>query len=360
MQGKDGRRTNFSELYGVWIKLQSKDVSHATLRKTLTDPEFLQCLKGNHLRPRQKKGQVMPHTLHLCEKVQQKNPKGSTLKKAKPQRMACDFKNRKREKMTKQMETTTVAQPDDGEEEKRVTRTKTVQTAQASIPQLFHKSREQHTQKDLEQGLWRRKGNATVHRRNNKWQRGELNMILRGTQGEQNTSKLDKDNGDRRNYPLARSKSGIPRYHNPPCILDPSHGYPNRDTHPLLSELRSPQLDQLPLTESWHSLKTDGSPKQWKGFDTEQELQKILETNIPSHDQDKTKELIQHQCLDQTAHQDRGLASSQKRNYGNFLKTVIPHDGHNKGQDHKETDPVTNCYTRMDPRDSHAQDKQQD
>ena len=81
----------------------------------------------------------MPHTLHLREKVQQKNPKGSTLKKAQPQWMACDFKNRKREKMTKQMETTTVAQPDDREKEKQAARTeiklrtKTVCTAQASI-----------------------------------------------------------------------------------------------------------------------------------------------------------------------------------------------------------------------------------
>ena len=49
MQGEDRRKTNFSELDGIRIQLQFKNVSHVMLCETLTDPEFLQCLKGNPL-----------------------------------------------------------------------------------------------------------------------------------------------------------------------------------------------------------------------------------------------------------------------------------------------------------------------
>ena len=44
-QGKDRRKTNFSELAGMQIWLQFQDVSNMTLRKTVGDPEFLQWLK---------------------------------------------------------------------------------------------------------------------------------------------------------------------------------------------------------------------------------------------------------------------------------------------------------------------------
>ena len=74
MQDEDGRRNNFRELDRVRIQLHCKDVSHATLRKTLTHPEFLRCLDKNHIWPRQrKKGRVTPHTLHVSNLVQQEN-----------------------------------------------------------------------------------------------------------------------------------------------------------------------------------------------------------------------------------------------------------------------------------------------
>ena len=71
-----------------------------------------------------------------------KNPKGNTINKAKPQQMTCDFINRKREKTTKQTEIATVNQPDDGKQEKWMAKTKAVHATQASIPQRSHKSRE--------------------------------------------------------------------------------------------------------------------------------------------------------------------------------------------------------------------------
>ena len=46
MQGEDGRKTNFSELDGIRIQLQSKNVSNAMLQENLANPKFLRCLKG--------------------------------------------------------------------------------------------------------------------------------------------------------------------------------------------------------------------------------------------------------------------------------------------------------------------------
>ena len=41
MQGKDGRRANFSKLEGIRIRLQFQDISNETLRKAVRDLEFL-------------------------------------------------------------------------------------------------------------------------------------------------------------------------------------------------------------------------------------------------------------------------------------------------------------------------------
>ena len=102
----------------------------------------------------------------------------------------------------------------------------------------------------------------------------------------------------------------------------------------------------------------------------EQELQKFLETNIPSHDQDKSKG---HQRIDPAPvprpDSPPGLWAGFKLEdeLWEFLKTVIPQNDNNKGQDREETDPVTNCYMGLDPRDrctsnkkQGAKDKQQD
>ena len=187
----------------------------------------------------------MPHTLHVSNvvqqeyhrgkefKIQQRNPKGSTINKVKPQRRTCDVKNRKREETTKQTEIATVDEPNDRKQEKWRVKTKAVHATQASILQRSPKSREQHTQRDLEQGLQGRRRSVMMRHRNNTRQRGELNMLSGGAQREPNTSDLDKDNGDRRNYPPACNKSGIPRYHKTSSVMGPSHGYQDQDAYPL-------------------------------------------------------------------------------------------------------------------------------
>ena len=58
----------------------------------------------------------MPHTLHLPKGVQQENQKGGTLKEMTSQQMLSHLKDQKRERMTNQTETTTVAQPYDRKE----------------------------------------------------------------------------------------------------------------------------------------------------------------------------------------------------------------------------------------------------
>ena len=67
----------------------------------------------------------------------------------------------------------------------------------------------------------------------NIWQKGEMNILPGGAQRELNTSDLDRDNGDRRDYPPTCNKSGIPRYHKPPSERDPNHGYQDQDKYPL-------------------------------------------------------------------------------------------------------------------------------
>ena len=71
IHGEDGQKTNFSELDGIWIRLQFQDVSNETLQKTVGDPEFLQWLKKELLQQCCVVDQVRPHTLHLSKMVQQ-------------------------------------------------------------------------------------------------------------------------------------------------------------------------------------------------------------------------------------------------------------------------------------------------
>ena len=176
-------------------------------------------------------------------------------------------------------------------------------------------------------------------------------MLSGGAQIEPDISDSDKDNGDRRDYPPAHNKSGIPRYHKPPSVMGPSHRYQDQDAYPLRCEIRSPQLGQPPAAESQHAPTTKGS-------------------NIPSHDQNKGEG---HHGSDPASTPRpssppgpwAGFRSEEE--LWEFLKTVIPHDDHNKGQNREETDPVTSCYMRFDPtnrctsnKKQRAQDKQKD
>ena len=71
--GEGGRKTNFSELDGVRIRLQFQDVPNGTLQKTVGDPEFLQWLKREPLEQRRGIEYVLPHTLHITTLIQQEN-----------------------------------------------------------------------------------------------------------------------------------------------------------------------------------------------------------------------------------------------------------------------------------------------
>ena len=141
--------------------------------------------------------------------------------------------------------------------------TKTVRTAQASTQRRSYKSLEQHIKRGLEWRLREREGDATVLSRNNTRQRDGLNMLSRGTRGEQKTSQSGKENSDGIGYPPACSRPGMPRPYSPMGILGSSHRYVIRDPHPSPSEVRLQQLDQPPSTESQCSLKADGPPRWW-------------------------------------------------------------------------------------------------
>ena len=52
ISGKNRKKTNFSELDGIRIRLQFQYVSNKTLRRTVGNPEFLQWLKREPLQQR--------------------------------------------------------------------------------------------------------------------------------------------------------------------------------------------------------------------------------------------------------------------------------------------------------------------
>ena len=94
----------------------------------------------------------------------------------------------------------------------------------------------------------------------------------------------------------------------------------------------------------------------------EQELQRFLETNIPSHDQNKSKG---HHGIDPAPtprpNNPPGLWANfnSKEELWEFLKTVISHNDNNKGQDCEETDLVTNRHMGQGSRDKCTSNKKQ-
>ena len=73
ISGENRKKTNFSKLDGIRIRLQFQDVSNRTLQRTVGDPEFLQWLKREPLQQHCGVEHVTPHTLHLTTLVQPEN-----------------------------------------------------------------------------------------------------------------------------------------------------------------------------------------------------------------------------------------------------------------------------------------------
>ena len=74
-----GKRTNFSELDGIRIRLQFQDVSNRTLRSTVGDSEFVQWLQKEP--PDQRRGieNSPPHTLHVIQQEKLRRKKAEEM-----------------------------------------------------------------------------------------------------------------------------------------------------------------------------------------------------------------------------------------------------------------------------------------
>ena len=96
----------------------------------------------------------------------------------------------------------------------------------------------------------------------------------------QDTSNSDSEQSEMREYPPSCSRQREPRPHSPTGILGSSWRYTPQDPHPPLREVRLPQLYEPPSAEGCCIPRLASPPRQWAGFDLEEELMKFLETNI--------------------------------------------------------------------------------
>ena len=110
ISGENGRKTNFSELDGVRIRLQFQDVSNKTLRRTVGNPEFLQWLRREPLEQHCGVEYVLPHTLHITTLVQQENQRRKGFKKMSFQPTLSDSEDPELERMVNRARLTTTAQ----------------------------------------------------------------------------------------------------------------------------------------------------------------------------------------------------------------------------------------------------------
>ena len=110
ISGENGKKTNFSKLDGIRIRLQFQDVSNRTLRRTVGDLEFLQWLKMEPLQQCRGVELVMPHTLHLTTLVQRENERRKGFKKMSFKPTLSDSEDQEIERMVNRARITTTAQ----------------------------------------------------------------------------------------------------------------------------------------------------------------------------------------------------------------------------------------------------------
>ena len=148
----------------------------------------------------------------------------------------------------------------------------------------------------------------------------------------------------------------MPKPCSPMGILGSSNNYVIRDPHPQLSKEALPQLDQSP-PGSHRSLETDGPPRRWARFNSEQESWKLLEVIIPSLEEsrDGYQQEFDPNPIPSSCSPSRPWAGfNLEEELWEFLKTVIPNDSKERSHLRVRTSPMPNHQTGQDSRNHHT------